>query len=119
MSSTDDEAVKMPNVAASLIRTWVPIAVGALLTWIASWSDVAIGPDTSATVGAFAAMAVAALYYALARIFESTRGHNTTAGTLRNVGRFMLGGVMFKPVYLSDAEWARIRRLDPSAGRDA
>lgn len=102
----------MPNVAASLIRTWVPIAVGALLTWVASWSNWAIGPETSATVGAFAAMATAAIYYGLARALESARGHSTRAAMLRNVGRFMLGGIISKPVYMTEAEFERLRRLD-------
>lgn len=105
----------MPNVAASLIRTWVPIAAGAVLTWIASWSDWALDPNASATVGAFAAMATAALYYGAARALESARGHSSTARTLRTIGRFMLGGVISKPFYLTDEEFERLRRLDPGA----
>lgn len=108
---TEPTGIRMPNVAASLIRTWVPIAVGALVTFIASRFDFAISPQTSASVGAFAAMGTAAGYYGIARAFESTRGHGRRDATLRIIGGFMLGGVI-PPTYLTDDEYERLRRLD-------
>lgn len=101
----------MSHVAASLIRTWVPIAIGALLTWVATRTGVVIDADTSATIGAFAAMAVAAGYYALARALESSR-----RDALRRIGGFMLGGVLARPAYLSPDQWERLSRT-VSVGR--
>jgi hypothetical protein len=92
---------RVPDVTASLIRTWVPIAAGGVLTWVAARSDFAISAETSASVGAFAAMGTAAGYYGLARLLESTT-------RLRGVGRWMLGGVVSRPSYLSEDECARL-----------
>jgi hypothetical protein len=54
----------------SLIRTWVPIAVGAGLTWAASKTGIVIDESTSAAGIAFATGAATAGYYTLARALE-------------------------------------------------
>lgn len=88
---------RMPDVTISLIRTWVPIAVGALVTWAAAASHLVIPAGASATAGALAAMLVAAGYYTLARLLE-----RSTNNGVRTVGRYLLGGVV-PPTYISTA----------------
>jgi hypothetical protein len=92
------------DVATSLIRTWVPIGVGAIITWIAASQHVVIPAHASATVGTLVTAAVASGYYALARLLE-----RTTSPMLRTIGRWMLGGVV-PPAYLTAAQAARIMR---------
>lgn len=94
----------MSTVVTSLIRTWVPIGVGALLAWGGATAHVVIPPHASAAVGAFAATACAAAYYALARLLE-----RSSRTALRTAGRYMLGGVV-PPVYLDAATAARALR---------
>ena len=60
----------MSDFLVSLIRTWVPIAVGFALTWIAAKLDIIVSEDTSAQVTALAVSAVIALYYLVARWLE-------------------------------------------------
>lgn len=58
----------MSDTIVSLIRTWVPIAVGAAVSWLArklGW----VTPDTAALATAFTGLVIAA-YYALARWLE-------------------------------------------------
>lgn len=114
MSTESAAGLRVNDIAASLIRTWVPIGVGALLTWIAAATDTVISPEMSASAGAYAAMLTAAGYYGVARLLEASRGHSRVAGAMRTVGRFMLGGVAKKPSYLSDVEFKRLQDL--SAG---
>lgn len=54
----------------SLIRTYVPIAVGAVLAWLASRG---VNVDDGAAQGlvAFLTALLSALYYAVARLLES------------------------------------------------
>lgn len=100
----DQPPARMNDIATSLIRTWVPIGVGAVVAWGAASQHIIIPPDASAAVGAFAATIAAAAYYALARLLERAR-----PAWLRVVGRYMLGGVV-PPVYLDAATSARILR---------
>ncbi len=61
----------MPNdYFVSLIRTWVPVAIGSLLTWLASTLGIVLSDDTSAPLTIAAVGIVTALYYALARVIE-------------------------------------------------
>lgn len=85
---------RVPDLVASLIRTWVPIGVGALLAWFAASRHVVLPAHASAALGAFAAAVCASAYYGLARWLEHAR-----AGALRSVGRYMLGGVAKVPTY--------------------
>lgn len=60
----------MNDYVLSLIRTWVPIAVGAVLSWLAARG---FNLDEEATYGltAFLTGLGGAVYYALARALES------------------------------------------------
>ena len=60
----------MNDYFLSLIRTWVPIAVGAVLSWLAARG---LSLDEEATYGltAFLTALGGAVYYALARGLES------------------------------------------------
>lgn len=55
---------------ARYIRTFVVVAVGGLLTYVASLLHIAIGPDTKSGIAIFAAGIVISAYYALARYVE-------------------------------------------------
>jgi len=98
------------DFATSIIRTWVPIGVGGVLAAIAARLHFALDPGTSATVGALAASACAAVYYALARLLESRRGHGRLDVVMRRAGTWMLGGVVRKPIYISQAEYDELMR---------
>lgn len=60
----------MDNYVVSLIRTWVPVGVGAVLTWLASTLGIVIDSSTSAAATIAAVGIVTAAYYALARLVE-------------------------------------------------
>ncbi|MFC5747140.1 hypothetical protein [Actinomadura rugatobispora] len=60
----------MNDYVVSLIRTWVPVAVGAALTWLATEAGIVLDDDTSATATAAAVAVVTAAYYAAARAIE-------------------------------------------------
>lgn len=98
------QPVRASDLAISLIRTWVPIAVGAILAWLAATKHVLIPAHASAAAGAFATSLAAAAYYALARLLE--RSNNAT---VRAIGGYLLGGTV-SPVYLDAAQSARIIR---------
>lgn len=55
----------------SLIRTYVPLAVGVAVTYLARELGVVLDEDTSAAASAVAAAVVTAVYYAAARALES------------------------------------------------
>lgn len=60
----------MDDLFVSVIRTWVPIGVGAVLTWVAATFGIIISDDTSAPLMAAVVAVVIAVYYALARVAE-------------------------------------------------
>jgi hypothetical protein len=60
----------LSNTAISAIRTYVPIGVGLLLTWLASTLKVVIDPSSQAGLVAAATTLLIALYWALARLLE-------------------------------------------------
>lgn len=104
-----DEPRHVSDVAVSLIRTWVPIGVGSVLAWIAASRHIAIPAGASAAVGAFLAAALASGYYAAARALEQSLGDTLVARSLRTLGRYMLGGLVAKPTYMSADEYERLR----------
>ncbi|WP_025620137.1 hypothetical protein [Salinispora cortesiana] len=55
----------------SVIRTAVPVAVGAMLAWLASKTGIVLDADSSATLTASAVALAIAVYYALARALET------------------------------------------------
>jgi len=105
------EPQRTADFATSVIRTWVPIGVGGVLAAVAARTHFALDAGTSATVGALAASVCSALYYALARLMESRRGHGRVDVILRRVGTWMLGGVVRKPIYMTEAQYAELMRI--------
>lgn len=95
---------RVSDLAVSLIRTWVPIGVGALLGWVATAGHVVVPPGASATAGAVAAGVCAAGYYGIARLLERTTGVKIWARAARALGRYMLGGIVRLPVYVEPVE---------------
>lgn len=59
------------NFALSLIRTYVPIAVGAALTWLVVQLGVVIDEASASGVVATAVLVISGTYYLLARWLES------------------------------------------------
>jgi len=55
----------------SIIRTWVPVGVGAALTWLAANLGIVLDDDMSSTAAVVATALVVAAYYALVRALES------------------------------------------------
>lgn len=60
----------MNDFFTSLIRTWVPVGVGAVLTWLATNYNIVVPEDASSSLVLGAAVLVTAVYYALARAIE-------------------------------------------------
>jgi 4-hydroxybenzoate polyprenyltransferase len=81
----------MNDYFLSLIRTWVPIGIGALLSWLAvNWS-VGVDEETSAQLVIGATALVTAVYYALVRALEKRWPW---------IGQVLLGlGAAAKPKY--------------------
>ncbi|MDM4722741.1 hypothetical protein QTQ03_25245 [Micromonospora sp. WMMA1363] len=55
----------------SLIRTAVPVAVGAVLAWLASRAGIVLDEGSSTALTAGVVAAAVAVYYALVRALES------------------------------------------------
>lgn len=55
----------------SVIRTAVPVAVGAVLAWLASRAGIILDADSSAALTTSAVAVSVAVYYALARALET------------------------------------------------
>jgi hypothetical protein len=60
----------MSDFVTSLIRTWVPIGVGAFITWLATNYNIVVPDDASSSLVVGVAALVTAVYYALARALE-------------------------------------------------
>jgi hypothetical protein len=60
----------LSNYFTSLVRTWVPLAVGAALAWLTTRFHVVLDASTSDAVVAFVSAACGAGYYAGARLLE-------------------------------------------------
>lgn len=101
------------DLAASLIRTYVPMWVAAGLTLLAARWGVGIDADTSAYIVALAVGAAFSAYYGLARFMERQRGTGRGAGLARAVGRWMLGGWLPQPVYVQPGKTVKVDRADP------
>lgn len=63
----------LSNFVISQIRTYVPVLVGALLTWLASSLHVVIEPSSQAGLVALCVALLSAGYYALVRLLEHWR----------------------------------------------
>lgn len=60
----------LSNLAVSAIRTYVPIGVGLLLTWLASSLHIVIDPSSQAGLVALCAALLSAGYWSLVRLIE-------------------------------------------------
>lgn len=60
----------MSDYLLSLIRTWVPIAVGVALTWIAVHWSIVLPEDLSTQASMAVTGLVVAVYYGLVRALE-------------------------------------------------
>lgn len=81
----------MSDFVVSLIRTWVPYAVGAVITFLAAKLGVVIDEETSANATLTMVGIVTATYYAVARMLEQK---------WPVLGRILLsGGLAAAPVY--------------------
>jgi len=58
------------NFGISLIRTWVPIAVGFVLSWLAVNAGVVVDDDSKAQLVAGLTAVLIALYYGLVHLLE-------------------------------------------------
>jgi hypothetical protein len=90
----------MSDYLISLIRTWVPVGIGAALTWLATRVGIVLDEDTSAQAAVVATVLVVAVYYAVVRRLEQR---------WPAVGRVLLGlGAAKTPVYASPAATVRV-----------
>lgn len=85
-----------PGMVDSTIRTWVPVGVGSIVTWVAAHWDIVIPKHASSTFVIFSTAAVTAAYYIGARLVEKK---------WPRVGRILLalGLTKAKPVYAEPA----------------
>lgn len=60
----------MSDYVTSLVRTWVPVAVGSAVTWLGSTADIVVGDDATQGGIMFFTALVTGAYYALARLLE-------------------------------------------------
>jgi hypothetical protein len=103
-----------PGYIQSLIRTWVPVAVGSVLAWAAVHWHIVVDPGAGVTVATIATAFCIAGYYALCRLVEKR---------WPRLGALLLsvGLVQDKPVYagpddsvrLINTNTGEVRRVDP------
>lgn len=107
-------SVLPPGYVQSLIRTWVPVAVGSVLAWAAVHWHIVVDPGASVTVATIVTAISIAGYYALCRLVE--RRWPRLGALLLSVGL-----VQGKPVYAEPDEAVRVvnthtgevKRVDP------
>jgi hypothetical protein len=86
----------MSDYLISLIRTWVPVGIGAALTWLATRLGIVLDEDTSAQAAVVATVLVVAVYYAVVRKLEQR---------WPAIGRVLLGlGAAKTPTYTAPGD---------------
>jgi hypothetical protein len=95
---------RVSDLAASLIRTGVPVVVGAVLAWLAARHDIVIDDRTSTAAMPWIVAGTIGAYYVLARWLERRRGDRWPARAARWVGRWLLGGIVRQPVYAQPSQ---------------
>jgi hypothetical protein len=60
----------MNDFMKSLIRTWVPVGIGAFISWLATNYDIVVPADASSSLVVGVVALVTAVYYVLARAVE-------------------------------------------------
>nr|MDT0660875.1 hypothetical protein [Micromonospora sp. DSM 115978] len=99
---------RVPDLAASVIRTVVPIAAGATLTWLAAHTNVVIDQNTAAAAMPWIVGATIGGYYFAGRWLERRRGDGWAVRAAQWIGRWMLGGVIRQPVYADPGTQLRV-----------
>lgn len=90
---------RVSDLAKSLVRTWVPIAVGAVVAWLATRWGIVVPDGIAADAAVWVGAGMMAGYYYAARWLEQRRGRQLPARAARWLGRWMLGGVITQPAY--------------------
>jgi hypothetical protein len=62
--------MNLSSTVIGLIRTWVPIGVGALLTWLAVTLKIVVDPASEAALVTLCVAVLSAGYYLLVRLLE-------------------------------------------------
>jgi hypothetical protein len=114
---SNGDGLRVADVAAWIIRTYVPIGVVAVLGWAAVHWHIVLGPGTSATVATYTVLGALAVYTGAARWLERRTGGSRPARLARWVGRWMLGGVIRQPVYARPDERVRVLTANGSLRR--
>lgn len=90
---------RVSDLAKSVVRTWVPIAVGAVVAWAGTRWGIVVPDDVAGEAVIWIAGAVMAAYYYAARWLEGRTGSRWHARLARWLGRWLLGGVISAPTY--------------------
>lgn len=80
----------MQDYITSLIRTYVPLGVGAVLAYLASRWGIGLDADASVALSVAAVALITGVYYAIARAIEHR---------FPRLGRFLVGVGARTPVY--------------------
>lgn len=96
----------MNNYLVSLIRTYVPIGVGLLLTWVAATTHIVISEHSRAVLVAACVAVLSAAYYALVRLLEKR---------VPQLG--VLLGAIAQPAYSAPAPAAAPFHYTPTPGQ--
>jgi hypothetical protein len=107
-----NEGLRITDIAAWLLRTYVPKVVVAVLAFAAIRWHIVLDDNTSAQIVAGAVLAALAAYVGLARVLERVGGTGRVARAARWLGRWMLGGTIRQPVYAGPGERVRVLRAD-------
>lgn len=97
--------MNLSNYAISSIRTYVPIGIGLLLTWLASSLHLVIDPSSQAGLVALCVAVLTAAYWTLVRLIEKR---------FPQAGIFL--GVAARPLYLPAKPAANAVEPDPQLG---
>lgn len=62
--------MNLSNTVIALVRTWTPIVVGTLLTWLATYLHVVVDPTSQAGLVALAVAVLSAAYYTGVKFLE-------------------------------------------------
>lgn len=95
---------RVPDLAVSFIRTWVPVGVAGALTWAARRWGIVLPAELSAEATGWVVVGVTVMYHALARWLERRTGYDVSDRAARWLGRWMLGGVVRQPAYVAPGQ---------------
>lgn len=117
MSTPPARTYRVSDLAVSFIRTWVPVAVAGVLTWVGRRWGIVLPEKMSAEATGWVVVGVTVVYHAAARWLERRGGVSLAARAARWLGRWMLGGVIRQPVYAAPGQ--RLVVVDGAGGMRA